>query len=109
METKKGTSTYQALSSTDFTNGIPIDPLQSTWDDWATEGKCGTKTSGYPSRCWYCKNNNNSSVRKTSPGNCNSDDWSTGDSNWGTGVTDWIICANLETGSPSYYCRSNQR
>ncbi len=112
LEVNKSTS-YQSPQGAQFASGnAPYDPLQSGISDWNPK-TCGTKTGtagDYTSICWYCYNNPSKSPRNPlGPGVCQSVDGSVGDANWGSNITTWIICANLEGNNPNYYCKSNQQ
>lgn len=85
------TGQYAALAVAMFSSGaIPVDPLTGS-------SVCG---SGDTAPCKYCT--------KASAGEC-----AGGDTTIAAGApaanTTFIVCANLETGTPRYYCRANQR
>jgi prepilin-type N-terminal cleavage/methylation domain-containing protein len=113
LEANKTSSGYINVVDSQFASGkVPIDPMQTSFNDYgSTTGKCGNtdSTDNYEKRCWYCKNNNTSASVKTAASYCTTADWGVGDNNWGSGVTSWYICANLETGSTKYYCRKSQQ
>ena len=108
LEVNKTGASYQVISGGWFSSGsIPIDPKASTIADRPSGCGNGTDTD-YIGRCWYCIRVNNTQTycqagdhRIDDPGN-----------EWGIDAhnhsASWTICANLETGSPKYYCRGSR-
>lgn len=79
---------YCTLDNTWFTGvGIPTDPLTGS-------NNCQTNP------CKYCV--------RTTAGNCLAPD-QTVQSGFPLGAVTYMICANLETGTPTFICASNQQ
>lgn len=95
-----------------FTQGqVPSEPLaNSAGPGIGPGGTCGLATGGdgvYNDHCWYCVKSG------LTAGYCGGPDgYMTGSFNTGwSGAlsTAWMICANLETGSPRYYCQRSRQ
>ena len=103
LEVNKTSSGYQAVISSWFSGGgIPYDPKALNATDKSATG-CGANN------CYYCLRTSTEGVGYCIP----SDDANASDATpfapgvWGTIY--WIACANLETGSPAYYCSGSQQ
>ena len=109
LEVNKQISGYQAISGTWFTAGIiPTEPKNTPGDYVARYTGCGNPAveDGYTNGCWYCIQNTSTEI-----GYCNAGDHYINNPNPFTSYaqTGWVICANLETGSPAYYCSGSQQ
>ncbi|MCL4366525.1 type II secretion system GspH family protein [Patescibacteria group bacterium] len=112
---------YQHLDDIQFSSGkIPYDPLATSVNVGDKTG-CGDSSSSTSNKCWYCIKPAGSSV-----GYCDTtNDYSLGGGVNGDGtfngdwsifnppdslsktISKWIVCANLESGSPAYFCRKS--
>lgn len=102
LEVYKTPSGYQQLQNSQFSSGrVPYDPFAiSTTDN--THFGCGNGGSSSQRRCYYC-------ARPALTNNYCTDGSDPGLDSLTTNTTSWIICANLETGNPGYYCKRNSQ
>lgn len=100
LEVNKTPTGYQAIVPTWFASGaISYDPNASSVTDIIVVG-CGTTSP--QNQCWYCLRDSANYCDPSAPGNnhLNITDFT-------AYVSSWYVCANLENGSPAYYCRSS--
>lgn len=100
LEINKTSTGYQAIAPTWFASGaISYDPKASSVIDIIVVG-CGTTSP--QNKCWYCLRDSANYCDPSAPGNnhLNITDFT-------AYVSSWHVCANLENGSPAYYCRSS--
>ncbi len=91
LETKHdgATGQYTSLDDSDFAGGgIPQDPRNN-------------QTSCQGNLCKYCV--------RSQEGNCGQNDETVDTDSPVDNATAFVICTNLEKGTPNFYCRTNQR
>ncbi|MBI4078876.1 MAG: type II secretion system protein [Candidatus Levybacteria bacterium] len=116
LEVNKSATQYQTPLGNWFSSGaIPYDPLGSGLGNYSRTG-CGTggEDGTLKNRCWYCMKN--PTLPGAGPYYCTNQDYPdfhlSASGAWGTpgfAKNGWIVCANLETGSPKFYCKTNQQ
>ncbi|MBI2020050.1 prepilin-type N-terminal cleavage/methylation domain-containing protein [Candidatus Daviesbacteria bacterium] len=103
MEINYSRSTFQytQLADTMFPSGkIPRDPLADPNNNYVGPRSCLGNNE-----CYYCSRTSDQTY-----GNCTgSDDRIPTQTPFSGSPGKFVICANLETGNQTYYCRSNQR
>ena len=110
LEVNRTATGYPNISSNWFSSGqVPYDPRATGPGAGPTGCGKGNSADHYENECWYCYANNVTYSSQTQAQNCNGLNGFVTDVNWGSNVTSWWICANLEAGNPSYYCTSNQQ
>ncbi len=110
LEINRSTSGYIDLQgSHNFTSGaIPYDPKASGPTDYTVTG-CGSG-SGSTNQCWYCLK-----FPTLVPGYCDTVASGNGSVSNTTISSNplfssgWIVCANLESGNPAYYCKGSSQ
>lgn len=91
---------YKTIQGTWFTsNNIPFDPKSSAVSDHNLGCGDSSVTNGWKNACWYCIK------RSASASYCDQDDYLNNINI--NNSTSWIICANLESGTPAYYCKAS--
>lgn len=104
---KQSIGIYQQVQSLWFASGsIPADPRGPVVPP--PPAGCGNpaSTDGWGNGCWYCIQNDS-----TTRDYCTINDW-TVDSPQpfaSYAQTGWVVCANLESGNPTYYCKGNSQ
>lgn len=110
LEINKTAAAYKAIEPGWFAkNDRPYDPLNTSVTQNPPQQGCGDPAGlANQKGCWYC-------IQKE--GNADYcditvDDFLDNTVAFGAGgyaQTKWVICANLETGSPPRYCRGSQQ
>lgn len=102
LEVSKIPAGYQQLLDTQFSSGhIPYDPFVTNITD-NTHSGCGNGGSASQKKCYYC-------ARPALTFNYCTDGSDPGLDSLSANTTSWVICTNLETGSPGYFCKGNQQ
>lgn len=102
LEANKTSSGYIDMAGSQFTSGnIPNDP-NSTGVTVTTVAGCGTDPTD---KCWYCLRSSSNYCDPTDTTNFSIN----ADRSTAAYQSSWYVCANLETGSPKYYCRKSQQ